>query len=66
MESTRKKTDAQIKAQKNWNAKNREHSNYLKYKSSTKTFINKKASKEDLQELQTLISDRLREVSANE
>jgi hypothetical protein len=57
-----KKTEAQLKAQKNWDSKNRDHSNYLKYKSSAKTFIRNKATKEDLQELQQLINDRLQEL----
>lgn len=61
MESTRKKTDAQIKAQKNWESKNREKSNYLKYKSSTKTFIRNKATKEDIQEIIELANKRLQE-----
>lgn len=72
------KTEAQIKAQKNWEAKNREKSNYLKYKYSAKTFIKKADladrkeflneiiksidNKEDLQELQGLINDRLQEL----
>jgi hypothetical protein len=61
VESTRKKTDAQIKAQKNWESKNREKSNYLKYKSSTKTFIRNKATKEDIQEIIELANKRLQE-----
>lgn len=60
MELKRKKTEAQLKAQKNWESKNREQSNYLKYKSSTKTFI-KKATKEDLIEVIELANKKLLE-----
>lgn len=62
MENKRKKTDAEVKAQKNWESKNKEYSNYLKSRSTARSFINKKATKEDLTELQQLIINKLKEV----
>jgi len=53
-----KLTDAQVRAQKNWDDKNREHSSYLKSRSSAKSFIRNKATLEDLEEIEKLISER--------
>lgn len=44
---------------KRWQEKNKEHSNYLKSRSTTRAFIRNKAKKEDLEELKGLI--RIRE-----
>ena len=46
------------KATKKWAANNREHSNYLKSRSAARSFI-KKAQKEDLLELKSLIEESL-------
>ncbi|WP_252225334.1 MULTISPECIES: hypothetical protein [unclassified Clostridium] len=54
-----KVSDAQQRAIKNWDQKNREKSNYIKSKSACKSFIKNKATKEDLQEILQLINDRL-------
>jgi hypothetical protein len=54
--------DCQKKAQKNWVDKNRDRSNYIKAKGSCKSFIRNKATKEDLQELQRLINEKLQEL----
>jgi len=62
MESQNKTSQAQLQAVKNWNSNNRELSNYIKYRSSAKTFINKKATIDDLKELQELINNRLKEI----
>lgn len=62
MESNNKTSEAQLKATKNWQTKNREQSNYTKGKSATKSFIRNKATKEDLQELIQLINDKLQEL----
>jgi hypothetical protein len=53
-----KLTDAQVRAKKNWDDKNREHSSYLKSRSSAKSFIRNKATLEDLEELEKLIEER--------
>ncbi|EAC3924900.1 TPA_asm: hypothetical protein GZS99_09405 [Listeria monocytogenes] len=53
---TKKTTsDAQLKANKEWQSKNKEHANYLKSRSAARSFINKKATLEDLKELEKLI-----------
>lgn len=53
-----KLTDAQLRAKKNWDEKNREHSSYLKSRSSARSFIKNKATLEDLSELLKLIQER--------
>ncbi|MBY6838798.1 hypothetical protein [Clostridium botulinum] len=57
-----KVSDAQQRAIKNWDKKNREKSNYIKAKSACKSFIKNKATKEDLQELIQLINDKIQEI----
>ena len=47
-------------AQKRWNDKNKERVNYLGSRSSARSFIRNKATKEDLQELKILIEERER------
>ncbi|EAF6631550.1 hypothetical protein QD574_002042 [Listeria monocytogenes] len=48
-------SDAQLKANKNWQSKNKEHANYLKSRSAARSFIKNKATLEDLEELEKLI-----------
>ncbi|EAC4116117.1 hypothetical protein K6G95_002520 [Listeria monocytogenes] len=48
-------SDAQLKANKNWQEKNKEHANYLKSRSAARSFIKNKATLEDLKELEKLI-----------
>ncbi|AQP77603.1 hypothetical protein AF926_11560 [Listeria monocytogenes] len=56
---TKKTTsDAQLKANKNWQEKNKEHANYLKSRSAARSFIKKKATLLDLEELEELIKHR--------
>lgn len=50
--------DAQQKATKKWNKKNREHRNYLSKRSSARSFIRNHATGSDLIELETLIAER--------
>lgn len=40
----------QMEANKRWEAKNKEYSNYLKQRSAARSFIKNKASKEDIEE----------------
>ncbi|EAA0042779.1 TPA_asm: hypothetical protein GEI05_15245, partial [Listeria monocytogenes] len=47
--------DAQLKANKEWQSKNKEHANYLKSRSAARSFIKNKATLEDLKELEKLI-----------
>ncbi|EAF1324286.1 hypothetical protein CHF47_07275 [Listeria monocytogenes] len=56
---TKKTTsDAQLKANKVWQDKNKEHANYLKSRSAARSFIKKKATLLDLEELEELIKHR--------
>ncbi|ENY99450.1 hypothetical protein HMPREF1092_03191 [Clostridium thermobutyricum] len=53
---------AQNEANKKWQEKNKEYSNYLKDRSKARSFIRKKATEEDLAELLKLISERKQEL----
>ena len=54
-----KKTSvAQLKANQNWIENNRERSNYMRSKSSAKSFIRNKATLKDLENLEILIKER--------
>lgn len=55
-------SDAQLKANKNWQEKNKEHANYLKSRSAARSFIKKKATLEDLEELEIAIKQRKTEI----
>ena len=58
-----KMTDAQVRAQKKYDEKNREERNYAKQKSTAKTFIRKageKSRKADLLELKDMIEDKFK------
>ncbi|EJZ5364404.1 hypothetical protein OIE88_002370 [Listeria monocytogenes] len=56
---TKKTTsDAQLKANKAWQDKNKEYANYLKSRSAARSFIKKKATLLDLEELEELIKHR--------
>ena len=52
-----KTTNAQIQAIKNWQSNNKEYSNYLKSKSSAKSFIKNKATIEDIEDIEKLIKE---------
>ena len=51
---------AQQRANKRWNAKNREYRNYLTKRSTSRGFIRNHATKDDLLELQELIRKNLK------
>ena len=51
---------AQQRANKKWNAKNRDHRNYLTKRSTSRGFIRNNATKDDLLELQELIQKNLK------
>lgn len=55
--------DAQTKATKKWNEQNREHRNYLSKRSSARSFIRNHATVDDLNELESLIKEKQKEVS---
>lgn len=50
--------NAQTEANKRWQEKNKEYSNYLKDRSKARSFIKNKATKEDIEELEQLIAAR--------
>ncbi|MGY3725701.1 hypothetical protein SAMN05421767_1063 [Granulicatella balaenopterae] len=51
-------TEAQKKASKKWEAKNREYKNYIVKRSTTRNFIKKSATLEDLEEIVQLVAER--------
>lgn len=58
-------SDAQLKANKEWQSKNKEHSNYLKSRSAARSFIKNKATLEDLDELEKFIIERKKLIGRN-
>ena len=55
----------QQRANKKWNARNREHRNYLTKRSTSRGFIRNHATQEDLLELQELIQERFEKILKN-
>ena len=55
-----KELTPQQRANKKWNARNREHKNYLTKRSTSRGFIRNHATKDDLLELQELIQKKLK------
>ena len=60
-----KQLTPQQKANKKWNARNREHRNYLTKRSTSRGFIRNHATKDDLLELQELIQERFERILKN-
>lgn len=56
----------QLEADKKWRDKNKEKANYLKQRSSARSFIRNKAILEDLEELKKLIAERQEELGGSE
>lgn len=56
------KRNAQTEANKKWQEKNKERAKYLSDRSRARSFIKKQATKEDLEELEQLISERRKEI----
>lgn len=48
----------QTEANKKWQEKNREHARYLRNRSTTRSFLRKQATLEDIEEMERLISER--------
>ena len=55
----------QQRANKKWNARNREHRNYLTKRSTSRGFIRNHATKDDLRELKELIEESLKKHCKN-
>ena len=62
MDNTKKTSDAQVRASRNWEKKNPERARKISYRSSARTFIKKWADLEDLEELKMLISQKEKEL----
>jgi hypothetical protein len=56
-------TEAHKRAAEKWNNNNKEQMNYLKNRSSCKSFIKNKATLEDLVELEKLLEDKRKELN---
>lgn len=54
--------NSQTEANKKWQERNKEYSNYLKSRSTSRGFIKNKATLEDLEELENLIKIRREEI----
>lgn len=55
----------QTEANKKWQQKNKEYSNYLKSRSTARGFVKNKATLEDLEELKELIKQREEKLNNN-
>ncbi|WCG36497.1 hypothetical protein [Companilactobacillus farciminis] len=55
-------TDAQKRANEKWHKNHRERANYIAMRSSARSFIRKKSTLEDLEELQNIIENRRKEL----
>lgn len=56
------KITKQTEANKRWEAKNKDYSNYLKQRSTSRSFIKNKATLEDLDMLEQVIFERRKEL----
>lgn len=54
--------NSQTEANKRWQEKNKEKAKYLSNRSRARSFIKNQATKEDIQELEQLLSDRKKEL----
>lgn len=54
----------QTEANKKWQEKNREHARYLRNRSTSRSFIRKQASLEDIEELERSIEQRKKDLSS--
>jgi len=58
----KKTSDAQLKASRKWQDKNKAHMDYIRKRSAARSFI-KVASREDLQEMKAAIVERQNELN---
>ena len=59
-----KDANQQTEANKKWQEKNREHARYLRNRSTSRAFIKKQATIEDIKELESLIEQRKKDLSS--
>lgn len=62
MEKSKGMSEAQKRADENWRKNNKEHANYLRARSTARSFIKNKATLEDIKELLELIEIRKNEL----
>lgn len=55
-------TDAQKRANEKWHRNHRDRANYIAMRSSARSFIRKKSTLDDLEELETIITNRRKEL----
>ncbi|WP_159723182.1 hypothetical protein [Enterococcus sp. CSURQ0835] len=55
--TSKKTSEAQLKASRKWQEKNKEHMNYIRKRSAARGFV-KVATQEDLEELKRLIAEQ--------
>lgn len=60
-----KLSEARVRANKKWDAKNRERTAYINKRSAAKNFILKLATEDDLQSMQEYIKERKKELQKN-
>lgn len=58
------KKNTQTEANKRWQEKNKEHAKYLSNRSRSRSFIKNQATLEDIEELEQLIVQRKKDLSA--
>jgi len=56
-----KVSEAQKRASRNWELKNRSRRQYINQRSTARNFIKKEATKEDIDELKDLLTNRKKE-----
>lgn len=61
-----KLTEARKKANKKWDENNKDRKNYIVKRSTTKNFILKSATEEDLKNIETYIIERKKELGISE
>lgn len=60
-----KLSEARVRANKKWDAKNRERAAYINKRSAAKNFILKLATEDDLQSMEEYIEERQKELQEN-
>lgn len=57
-----KLSEARVKANRKWDAKNKERKDYLRYRSTAKNFILKKATLDDLIAINSYVEERKKQL----
>lgn len=65
-EENKRKAVYNREADKRWREKNKEHAGYLRDRTSARRFLKKKATEDDLLEMEELIAERRKELAEME